>query len=92
MASFGGEKVREIMSSEPVKLSHKISVWASGVWNCCDAFFVIEFFIAMVFRLQEDTLEIGRVLYCLNIVFWYDVRLHVNFPAQNNICIIYSGT
>jgi transient receptor potential cation channel subfamily M protein 3 len=71
MASFGGEKVREIMASEPVKLSHKISVWASGVWNCCDAVFVIEFFVAMVFRLQEDTLEIGRVLYCLNIVFWY---------------------
>ena len=73
MASFGGEKVREILASEPVKLSHKISVWASGVWNCCDAFFVIEFFIAMVFRLQEDTREIGHVFYCLNIVFWYFV-------------------
>ncbi|KAI9554622.1 hypothetical protein GHT06_019895 [Daphnia sinensis] len=71
MASFGGEKVREILASEPVKLSHKISVWASSVWNCCDAFFVIEFFIAMIFRLQKDTLEIGHVLYCLNIVFWY---------------------
>lgn len=70
MASFGGEKVREILSSEPVKLSHKISVWASGVWNCCDALFVVEFFIAMVFRLQEETREIGHVLYCLNIVFW----------------------
>lgn len=71
MASFGGEKVREILASEPVKLSHKFSVWTSGVWNCFDAVFVIEFFIAMVFRLQDDTREVGHVLYCLNIVFWY---------------------
>ena len=72
MASFGGEKVREILASEPVKLSHKISVWTSSVWNCCDALFVIEFFVAMIFRFQESTRQIGHVLYCLNIVFWYN--------------------
>lgn len=76
MASFGGEKIREIFASEPVKLSHKFSVWSSGVWNCCDAFFVIEFFIAMIFRLQDGTREIGHVLYCLNIVFWYLIIKH----------------
>lgn len=72
MGSFGCEKIREIAASEPVKLSHKVSVWTSDVWNCCDALFVVEFFIAMIFRLQSGyTLQVGRVLYCLNIVYWY---------------------
>ena len=95
MGSFGCEKIREIVSSEPVKLSHKISVWASDVWNWCDAVFVLEFFIAMIFRLQGGfmlqsaglgigveagkigyTLQVGRVLYCLNIVYWYGTKSH----------------
>lgn len=70
IATFGGEKIREILASEPVKLSHKIRVWSSGVWNCCDAFFVVEFLVAMVFRLREESRDVGHVLYCLNIVFW----------------------
>lgn len=70
VATFGGEKIREILASEPVKLSSKLSVWAAGHWNCCDALAVIEFFIAMILRMQKDYMEQGRVLYCLNIVFW----------------------
>lgn len=70
MASLGGEQLREIMASEPVKLSRKLAVWGSNFWNCCDAFFVAEFFVGMLIRLHEETLDVGRVLYCLNIVYW----------------------
>lgn len=72
MATLACEKIREIFASEPVKLKQKLTVWSSSAWNCCDAFFVFFFFVALVLRLQEDhTLEIGRVLYCLNIIYWY---------------------
>lgn len=70
MASFGTEKIREILASEPVKFNRKIAVWGSSLWNSCDAFFVIEFFIGLIIRTQEETLDNGRVLYCLNIVYW----------------------
>ncbi len=70
MASLGCEKLREILASEPVNLNLKFAVWKSNVWNCCDAFFVAEFFIGMFIRLHEDTLNVGRVFYCLNIVYW----------------------
>ena len=70
MASFGCEKFREIIASEPVKLSRKLAVWAANPWNGCDAFFVVEFFIGFIIRLNEETMDYGRVLYCLNIVYW----------------------
>ena len=70
IASFGMEKLREILASEPVNLNRKLLVWATGVWNCCDAFFIVEFFVGMILRNRENTLDHGRVLYCLNIVYW----------------------
>merc|ERR1740128_317250 len=71
IATFGGEKIREIVASEPVKLSHKLTVWAGMHWNMCDAIAVIEYFIALALRLQTKYFHHGRVLLCLNIVFWY---------------------
>ena len=54
-----------------MKLSHKLSVWAASPWNLCDAAAVIEFHVAFILRLQHETFDVGRVLLCLNIVFWY---------------------
>lgn len=71
ISSFGIEIFRQILASEPVNLSRKLAVWASSAWNCCDAFFIVEFFVGLILREQENTLEQGRVLYCLNIVFWF---------------------
>ena len=56
--------------SEPVKLSHKLSVWAASPWNLCDAAAVIEFHIAFGLRFYRRHFDVGRVLLCLNIVFW----------------------
>ena len=70
MATLGFEKIREIFASEPVKLRRKLSVWSSSIWNCCDAFFVCFFFVALILRLDGNTLDIGRVFYCLNIIYW----------------------
>ena len=70
IATFAVEKFREIAAQEPVKFRHKFSVWISNRWNCSDTFFILLFFTGLGFRLQEDTLDIGRVLYCINIVYW----------------------
>ena len=51
MLSFGCEKVREILASEPVKLTHKIRVWATDMWNVCNAL-LVEFTGALIVRLQ----------------------------------------
>ena len=48
----------------------KFSVWSSAWWNVCDAVAVLEFTVAMVLRFSDAYFSHGRVLYCLNIIFW----------------------
>lgn len=68
LATFGVEKMREILSS---RLKRKFGVWCSNEWNVCDVFFIVTFFIGVGLRMVENTLDYGRVLYSLNIVYWY---------------------
>ena len=70
IASFGCEKLREIFVSEPLQLRHKLFVWSSDWWNILDAGFVLKFFLAFGLRMGDDTFDEGRVLYCLNLVYW----------------------
>ncbi len=70
IATFGCEKLREILISEPVKFRRKFILWVSNGWNFCDAFFIPMFFIGMILRLEKDLLDVGRVVYCLNIIYW----------------------
>nr|XP_008120959.1 PREDICTED: transient receptor potential cation channel subfamily M member 7 isoform X1 [Anolis carolinensis] len=87
------EKIREIFMSEAGKISQKIKVWFSDYFNVSDTIAIITFFIGFVLRFgakgdfDEQTYEInyvfvaGRLIYCLNIIFWY-VRL-LDFLAVN---------
>lgn len=65
------EKFREILCSEPVKFSHKISVWLEKKWNPCDVALIIIFLIALRLRLDPDLQQVGRSIYCVNIMYWY---------------------
>ncbi|KAK9681017.1 Ion transport protein [Popillia japonica] len=71
ICTLGCEKVRELLSSEPVAISHKFAVWIWNMWNPCDAAAVFFFLVALAFRLQDSTMEVGRVMYCVNSVYWY---------------------
>ncbi|XP_017773710.1 PREDICTED: transient receptor potential cation channel trpm isoform X3 [Nicrophorus vespilloides] len=71
ICSFGCEKIREIISSEPVAVRHKLAVWASNMWNLCDASAITFFFIGLGFRLKPYTMEVGRVMYCVDSIYWY---------------------
>ncbi|XP_018316097.1 transient receptor potential cation channel trpm isoform X1 [Mycetomoellerius zeteki] len=71
ICTLGCEKIREIATSEPVMLSHKFSVWAWNMWNPCDAAAIIFFQIGLALRLRHSTLDVGRVIYCVDCIYWY---------------------
>ncbi|CAH1966853.1 unnamed protein product [Acanthoscelides obtectus] len=71
VVSLGCEKMREMFSSEPVGLTQKFAVWSWNLWNPCDMAAVLMFLIGMALRFQHDTFQVGRVIYCVNCIYWY---------------------
>ncbi|KAK9959242.1 hypothetical protein ABG768_011307 [Culter alburnus] len=69
------EKIREMFMSEGGKISQKIKVWFSDYFNISDFLAILMFFVGFGLRFGNDNVFIaGRIVYCLNIIFWY-VRL-----------------
>ena len=61
--------------SEAGKISQKIKVWFGDYFNLSDFVAIVTFFVGFGLRLGGDDVFIpGRIVYCLNIIFWY-VRL-----------------
>ncbi|XP_034245088.1 transient receptor potential cation channel trpm [Thrips palmi] len=71
VTAFGCEKVRELLSAEPVGLRHKLAVWAWNMWNPCDVVVVVFFLVGLVLRLQAALMSVGRLLFCVDIIYWY---------------------
>ncbi|CAH2042109.1 unnamed protein product, partial [Iphiclides podalirius] len=69
--TFLCEKIREIITSEPVAIRHKFSVWAWNMWNIYDAGFIIFFLVGLTLRLRVSSMDVGRVIYCVDIIYWY---------------------
>ncbi|XP_060536582.1 transient receptor potential cation channel trpm isoform X2 [Cylas formicarius] len=69
--SFGCEQIRELISSEPVRLSQKVAVWSWNMWNPCDMGAVLFFLVGMTLRFGAQTFSEGRVIYCVNSIYWY---------------------
>ncbi|XP_035991641.1 transient receptor potential cation channel subfamily M member 1 isoform X2 [Fundulus heteroclitus] len=70
--TLGLEKVRQILMSEPGKLKQKISVWLEDYWNITDLVAITVFLLGLLLRLQsEPSMGYGRVIYCVDIIFWY---------------------
>ncbi|XP_041984584.1 transient receptor potential cation channel trpm isoform X3 [Aricia agestis] len=69
--TFLCEKIREIITSEPVAIRHKFSVWAWNMWNTYDAGFIIFFLVGLTLRLRAGAMDVGRVIYCVDIIYWY---------------------
>uniref|UniRef100_A0A2K6GWX9 non-specific serine/threonine protein kinase n=1 Tax=Propithecus coquereli TaxID=379532 RepID=A0A2K6GWX9_PROCO len=89
--TYAIEKVREIFMSEAGKINQKIKVWFSDYFNISDTIAIISFFIGFGLRFgakwnfenayANHVFVAGRLIYCLNIIFWY-VRL-LDFLAVN---------
>ncbi|NWW79272.1 TRPM6 protein, partial [Climacteris rufus] len=66
------EKVREICISEPGKFRQKVKVWIYEYWNFTDSIAIILFMIGFGLRWSNPPVQTaGRLLYCLDIIFWY---------------------
>uniref|UniRef100_A0A8D0HI88 non-specific serine/threonine protein kinase n=1 Tax=Sphenodon punctatus TaxID=8508 RepID=A0A8D0HI88_SPHPU len=76
------EKVREVFISEPGKFSQKLKVWFDEYWNFTDSIAIILFMIGFGLRWADPPLyTAGRLIYCLDIIFWYSRLL--DFFAVN---------
>ncbi|NXO05082.1 TRPM6 protein, partial [Rhinopomastus cyanomelas] len=76
------EKVREVFISEPGKFCQKVKVWIYEYWNFTDSVAIILFMIGFGLRWFNPPVQTaGRLLYCLDIIFWY-ARL-LDFFAVN---------
>ncbi|XP_040925996.1 transient receptor potential cation channel subfamily M member 1-like isoform X2 [Betta splendens] len=70
--TLGVEKVRQILMSEPGKLKQKIKVWLEDYWNITDLAAISVFVLGLLLRLEnEPYMGYGRVIYCVDIIFWY---------------------
>ncbi|XP_010150395.1 PREDICTED: transient receptor potential cation channel subfamily M member 6, partial [Eurypyga helias] len=66
------EKVREVFISEPGKFRQKVKVWIYEYWNFTDSIAIILFMIGFGLRWSDPPVHTaGRLLYCLDIIFWY---------------------
>ncbi|XP_061873300.1 transient receptor potential cation channel subfamily M member 6 isoform X2 [Colius striatus] len=66
------EKIREVFISEPGKFHQKVKVWISEYWNFTDSIAIILFMIGFGLRWSSPPVRTaGRLLYCLDIIFWY---------------------
>lgn len=41
------------------------------MWNPCDAAAIILFVVGISLRFRPTTMDVGRVIYCLDSVYWY---------------------
>ncbi|KAG7270624.1 hypothetical protein CRUP_010919 [Coryphaenoides rupestris] len=66
------EKTREVLMSEPRKLSQKLKIWFSEYWNVSDFVAIVLFMAGLVLRWQTGAYRMaGRISYCLDIIFWF---------------------
>lgn len=49
----------------------KFQVWAWNMWNPCDAVAITFFLIGLSLRFQPTYMDVGRVIYCVDSIYWY---------------------
>ncbi|KAM4616830.1 transient receptor potential cation channel subfamily M member 6 [Polymixia lowei] len=66
------EKTREVLMSEPRRLSQKLKIWFSEYWNISDFVAILLFLAGLALRWHRDPYRTaGRISYCLDIIFWF---------------------
>ncbi|NXI56366.1 TRPM6 protein, partial [Chloroceryle aenea] len=64
--------IEKVFISEPGKFHQKVKVWIYEYWNFTDTIAIILFMIGFVLRWSNPPVQTaGRLLYCLDIIFWY---------------------
>ncbi|XP_052793004.1 transient receptor potential cation channel subfamily M member 3-like isoform X2 [Mya arenaria] len=71
IATLAIEKIRQIIASEPRSLLGKFKVFFGNVWNVWDTVSILFFVTAVIVRHCPVNPRAARVLYTVNITFWY---------------------
>uniref|UniRef100_A0AAR2L869 non-specific serine/threonine protein kinase n=1 Tax=Pygocentrus nattereri TaxID=42514 RepID=A0AAR2L869_PYGNA len=72
ISSTAVEKVREVLLSEPRRFQKKLKLWFSEYWNIHDFVAILLFFTGFALRWQTGVVHTaGRIIYCLDIIFWF---------------------
>ncbi|EDO47658.1 predicted protein, partial [Nematostella vectensis] len=83
--SLCAEEVRQVRVINVWNFSFfESSDWASNVWNLCDGFAMVLFFLAVGLRLNPGTLRIGHLVYSLDIMLWI-IRLLDIFSVSKDL-------
>ncbi|KAF7667896.1 hypothetical protein LDENG_00042370 [Lucifuga dentata] len=70
--SIALEKTREVLMSEPRKLSQKLKVWFSEYWNISDFIAIFLFLAGLMMRWHTEPYRTAaRICYSLDIIFWF---------------------
>lgn len=64
------EKIRQIVASEPTKISMKLRVYISQLWNILDTLGISLFIVGFVLRFIPSTLRDAQLIYTVDIIFW----------------------
>ncbi|GAB6029581.1 hypothetical protein CHUAL_005324 [Chamberlinius hualienensis] len=75
--TFTIEIGREIAMAEPVRLSQKILMWLDNKWNPCDIVAILIYISAFVARLIPSGMDVSKVIYATNSMYWYLRILHL---------------
>ncbi|KAL3865684.1 hypothetical protein ACJMK2_043048, partial [Sinanodonta woodiana] len=71
------EKFRQVIASEPVRFTKKVQVFFSDLWNLWDTIAILLFSSGAVLRVDPGMYKATRVIYAVNIVFWYMRMLEI---------------
>ncbi|XP_033115311.1 transient receptor potential cation channel subfamily M member 3-like [Anneissia japonica] len=87
--SLAAEEIRQVITQgdSSANWTYKLKSWSSDVWNIWDAICILLFFVGFFMRIaarhiisqnDEEAIDFliqnGRILYCIDIIFWY-IRL-----------------
>ncbi|XP_069111704.1 transient receptor potential cation channel subfamily M member 3-like [Argopecten irradians] len=77
IATTALDKIRLIIASEPVNLRKKLNLYFSQKWNIWDTMALLTFAMAVTLRFIPSALRDARVMFTVNIVFWYPRILQI---------------
>ena len=61
----------QIIASEPTRVGMKFKVFFESIWNIWDTFAILFFTAAVIVRHLPMTPKAARMIYVVNIVFWF---------------------
>uniref|UniRef100_S4R482 Transient receptor potential cation channel subfamily M member 7 n=1 Tax=Petromyzon marinus TaxID=7757 RepID=S4R482_PETMA len=77
-------KAAGLRSDSEASAHRKIKVWLDGYWNINDSLGILLFFVAVALRSQSHLLIEAKIVYSLDVIFWY-VRLLDVFAVNQNV-------